>query len=273
MLGNEHEVKVDAGTNYFDFDLQGATLKVTLSPSPRRGPVDISVTPVAMSKPGKLGDSRRLVPAEPSTVVFSGLRHGKYAVQAREHAIPGQKGGRAAGATVLIEEGEPETEVELVLADGPGILRIVEPTGVPVADASVRAGEERLMQTGPGVFSLANVPPATIVLVTAPGFAPVLRLVANESPFDVVLTRGRPVRLQFAGGNPPIIRGSLTWQGTEAPVPLHLFAVTRTEDATGDFIVHNFPGVGAVVYIAGPFDPPERHQPVTPDANGVIRVK
>jgi hypothetical protein len=109
--------------------------------------------------------------------------------------------------------------------------------------------------------------------VTAAGFTPVLRLVPNESPFDVVLTRGKPVRLRFVGGSPPIAKGSLTWPGTDTPVPLHLFTVTRSSGGSGDFIVHDFPAVPGVIYIPGPFDPPDRYQPVTTDANGVVRVR
>ena len=273
MLGNEREVTLSAGANYSDFDLQGATLKVTLKQWPRSAPVDISVRPVSMSRPGKVGDNLRVLPTDPLPVVFSGLSSGKYAVQAREHSAPGQEGDRVAGATVTLEDAQPETEVELVLTNSRGIVRVVDQTGVPIADATVKAGEDRLMQTSRGVFSLANVAPATSVLVSAPGFAPVLRLVPNESPFDIVLTRGSQVRLHFAGGNPPIIRGILHWPGTDSPVPLHLFTVTRLPDATGDFIVHNFPAVPGVVYIPGPFDPPERHQRVRPDANGVIQIR
>lgn len=52
-----------------------------------------------------------------------------------------------------------------------------------------------------------------------------------------------------------------------------LFSVTQAPDATGDFIVHNFPAVPGVVYIAGPFDAPDQYQPVTTDSNGVIRSR
>ena len=273
MLGNEREVTLSVGTNYTDFDLQGGTVKVTLKQWARRGPVDILVTPVSMSKPGKVGDSLRVLPTDPLPVVFSGLNYGKYAVQAKEHSGPGQQGGGVAGATVTLEEAQPETEIELVFTDNRGIVRVVDEAGISVANATVKAGEDRLMQTTRGVFSLANVAPATSVLVSAPGFAPVRRLVPNESPFDIVLTHGSQVRLHFIGGSPSIIRGSLLWPGTDSLVPLHLFAVTRSPDATGDYIVHNFPAVPGVVYVAGPFDPAERYQPVTPDANGVIRIR
>ena len=102
MLGNEREVTLSAGANYSDFDLQGATLTVTLKQWARRAPVDISVTPVSMSRPGKVGDNLRVLPTDPLPVVFSGLSYGKYAVQAREHSAPGQEGGRLAGATVTL---------------------------------------------------------------------------------------------------------------------------------------------------------------------------
>jgi hypothetical protein len=275
MLGNEREVTLSVGANYSDFDLQGATLKVMLKQWTRRTPVDILVTPVFMSKPGKVGDTLRVPPTEPLPVVFNGLGYGKYAVQAREHSVPGQEGGRVAGASVILQEAQPETEIELALTAGGGILRVVDQGGVPVAGAIVKAGDERLMQTTDGVFSLGNVAPATLVLVSAPGFAPVLRLVPNEAPFDIVLTRGKQIRLRFMEGSPPVISGagSFLWSGTESPIPLTLFEVTRLPDATSDYIVHNFPGVAGVVYIAGPFDPPERYQPVTPDANGVIRIR
>jgi hypothetical protein len=231
-----------------------------------------------MVRPGKMGENRRVLPTDPLPVVFSGLGYGKYAVQAREHSASGQEGGRVAGATVILEDAQPETEIELALRHGRGILRVVDQAGVPVADATVTAGtvttgEERLMETTRGVFSLANVVPATSVLVSAPGFVPVRRLIPNESPFDVTVTRGKQVRLHFGGGNPSSITGSLLWPGADFPVPLHRFAVTRAPDATGDFIVHNFPAVAGVLYIAGPFDPPEQYQPVTPDARGVIRIR
>jgi hypothetical protein len=273
MLGNEREVTITPGANDVDFDLQGVTLKVTLEPRARRAPVDITVKPVNMSRPGKTGEGLRVRPTDPLPVVFSGLGYGKYAVQAREHSAPGEVGDRVAGATVTVEEAQPETEIELVLAHPRVILRVLDEAGVPAADATVTAGEERLMQTTRGVFSLGDVAPASSVVVAAPGFTPVIRLVPNESPFDVRLTRGKQVRLHFMGGNPPSLGGSLHWPGTESPVSLHRFAVTRSPDATGDFIVHNFPAVPGVVYIAGPFDPPEQYQPVTPDVNGVIRIR
>ena len=272
MLGNEREVTFSAGPSERDFDLHGATLKVTLNQWARRAPIDMSVRPVWMTSPGKSGDILRVLPADPLPVVFSGLSYGKYAVQARENPAPGQKGHRTAGAIVTVEDGQAETEIELTLTDSAGIVRVFDQTGAPVADATVKAGDDRLMRAAPGVFSLANVVPATSLLVSAPGFAPVLRLV-KESPFDIVLTRGKPVRLQFAGGNPPLIKGILVWPGTDAPVPLHLFAVTRAQDASGDYIVHNFPEVPGVLYIPGPFDPPERYQSVAPDANNIIRIK
>ena len=273
MLGNEREVTLSVGANHTDFDLEGGTLKVTFTHWARRGPVDLVVTPVSMSRPGKVGDSLRVLATDPVPVVLSGLSYAKYAVQAREHGADGQHGGGVAGATVTLEEAQPEAAIELVFSDKGGTVRVVDEAGVLLANATLKAGEERLMQTARGVFSLGSVSPATSVLASAPGFAPVLRVVPNESPFNIVLTRGRQVRLHFAAGSPPIIRGSLLWPGTDAQVPLHLFAVTRSADPTGDYIVHNFPAVPGVVYIAAPFDPPERYQPIAPDSNGVIRIK
>jgi hypothetical protein len=273
MLGNEREVTLSAGANDIDFDLQGATLKLQLKEWTRRAAVEISVKHVWMPKPGKVGNTLRVLPTDALPIVFHGLSYGRYAVQAREHVATDQAGNRAAGATVTLVEAQPETEVELVLTDTVGTVRVFDPVGVPVVDALVKAGEDRLIQTAPGMFSLGNVVPSTTVLVTAAGFTPVLRLVPNESPFDVVLTRGKPVRLRFVGGSPPIAKGSLTWPGTDTPVPLHLFTVTRSSGGSGDFIVHDFPAVPGVIYIPGPFDPPDRYQPVTTDANGVVRVR
>ena len=252
MLGNEQEVTLSAGANERDFDLQGATLKVTLNQWARRAPVDISVTPVVMSRPGKVGDNRQVHPTDPLPYRVQRSQLREDAVQARECPAPGQGAGRVGGATVALDDAQPETEVELMLTDISGIVRVLDQTGAPIADATVKAGQDRLLQTSPGVFSLANVAPATSVLASAPGFTPVLRVVSNESPFDIVLTRGRQVRLQFAGGNPPIAKGSFVWPATDAPVPLHLFAVTRSADGTGDFIVHDFPAVPGVILYRGP---------------------
>jgi hypothetical protein len=273
MLGNEREATLSPGANHVDWDLDGATLSVTLKGWERSAPVDVLLMPLLMSKPGKVGDNLRLSPTDTLPVVFSGIGYGRYAVQAREHSVPGAGRGRVAGATVTLEEAQPDTEIELVLTDSRGVIRVVDERGLLVTDATVKAGEDQLMQITSGVFSLVNVPPASSVLVLAPGFTPVRRLVPSESPYDVVLTRGIQVRLHFVEGNPPIIQGILVWPGTDSPLPLHLFKVTRSPDSTEDFIVHNFPSHASVVYIPGPFDPPERHQPVRPDRNGVIRIR
>lgn len=273
MLGNEREVTLSAGANSYDWDLHGGTLRVTVKGWARSVPIDIRVVPLLMSKPGKVGDVVRLLPTGTHPVVFSGLNFGRYAVQASEHQDPPAQRRRLAGATVTIEEGRPETEVELELTDSRGVVRIVDNGGGPVSDATVKVGEDDLAETAPGVFSLANVPPATYVRVDAAGYTPVLRLVPSESPFDVVLSRGIQVRLHFVGGNPPLIKGSLAWPGTDSPVPLQRLAVTRSADGTGDFIVHNFPADPTVVYIAGPFEPPELHQVVRPDAHGVVHIR
>lgn len=273
MLGNEREVTLEVGANHTEFHLEGVALNVTLRRWPRQAAVDVSVRPLEMSGPGMGGEPLRIRPTDDLPVVFSGLRPGKYAVQAREEPVPGQEWGRVAGATVTLEYSSAETEIELELTHGGGAIRVVDQAGVPIANARVKAGEEQLMETAPSVFSLGGIAPATPVVVSAPGFVPVIRLVPRESPFDIVLLRGSQVHLQFVAGNPPVIRGSLVWPGTDVMVPLHLFAVTRLPGEAGGFVVHNFPAVPGVVYVAGPFDPPESYQPVSPNASGVVWIR
>jgi hypothetical protein len=273
MLGNDREATVSAGANSLDWDLQGATLRVTLRGWTHRAPVDIQLMQRSMSKPGKVGDVIRLSPTGSLPAVFTGISYGRYAVQAKEVLPAGVGPAQVAGTTIDVDQ-SGEADVELELGDPPGIVRVFGDGNQLIGNATVRiaAGGNALNETEPGVFSLGDMAPSSLVLVSAPGFTPVCRLVPTQSPFDVFLVRGVRVRLLFIGGNVAVLAGILTWPGTDCAVPLDRFEVGRSSAAAADFIVRNFPADPNVVYIPGAFDPPERRVPITPDSNGVIRI-
>lgn len=273
MLGNEHQVAVAAGDNFVDWPLEGGTVRVFLKGWNRSTPVDIELTHLRMVRPGRTGENLRLLPSESLPVVFDGVGYGQYAIQAVEHEPNGSAVNRVAGSTLLLDAAHPDATVELELREPRVVLRVVDRTGNIVTNSGVFVRGKKIEASAPGVFALRDVAPGGFATIMAPGFTPVCRLIPNDS-MDIEVDPGRSLRLEFLGTPAvPVIRGMLSWPASDCPMPLDRFDVTRVIDAPNEFLIKNFPSDKGVVYIPGPFDAEHDYQPITPDQNGVIRVR
>ena len=82
--------------------------------------MNVYITPLVMTKPGKVSDGLRLSPADGLPVVFSGLSYGSYAVQARERVAPDAGRGRL----YIADPFDPPDRYVAVKPDVNGVIQV-----------------------------------------------------------------------------------------------------------------------------------------------------
>ena len=115
--------------------------------------------------------------------VFTGLEYGDYTVTGT--TASGLRSRNHARAELSAES--PSAQVELLMAPGEGVLRVVGGDGVPLAGARASAGQTPLRERGPGVFDLAGVPVGERLVAHAPDHVPACRVLDAESTSNLVV--------------------------------------------------------------------------------------
>jgi hypothetical protein len=118
----------------------------------------------------------------PEPAVFNGLDYGQYTVTATTAS-----GLRSRNeARVDLSSDAPSATVDLLMARGGGVLRVVGSDGAPLDDARASAGDSPLPQREPGLFDLAGVPAGERLVAHAPDHVPACRLMAGDTADPVV---------------------------------------------------------------------------------------
>ena len=104
-------------------------------------------------------------------------------------------------------------------ADGHIEGRVMDPAGDPVAGATVVVGDQTVTSGRAGQFTLKQVPPGKVQLVTVFGAARTLRDVAvhdgRVTHVDITLDAKRPAEVITTSGSTPGIQNALS-RGTTA---------------------------------------------------------
>ena len=278
FLGTERDVVLHAGDNVVEWSVRGGAVRVNLLGWDHVTPVTLILRHLQMTKPGLVGDGVRLTASDTVPVVLRGIAYGDYAVQARQHDPTGTIPDRIAGATITLDGRRDEVPVTLELKERRAIVRVVDTNHNPIEDASVGVNGEQLVRSdAPGVFVADDIAPGVRVMVRAPGFTPLCRMIPDDRAVtEIVVDRGAVVQIDYsegAGLSEP--SGFLAWSGSDCKVLLSLFefrSLSSSSDSTASFLITNFPNGSGMAFVPGSFDGPDKYQPIQQSRDGVVRV-
>ena len=161
------------GDQQEDIELGPGTIEVWIRAEPGTrldGAVDLAL----FEAQGRRLSGRFEVGEDPA--IFKGLDYGQYTVT----------GTTASGlrsrneARVDLSADAPSGRVDLFMARGGGLLRVVGADGVPLDGARASAGDAPLPEREPGLFDLAGVPAGERLVAHAPDHVPVCRLMSGD---------------------------------------------------------------------------------------------
>ncbi|MFI5076635.1 MAG: hypothetical protein ACHQRO_04790 [Vicinamibacteria bacterium] len=217
--GQGHHLAVRAGRNLHDWPIPPGTLSIDLGGWDRASEVSLLVRRQGAVQHGIVAHGVKIPPTQPLPLIIPGVPPGTYDVFARQARTPPMTSDTA---VAQISADSPEARLMLTLTGQYVRLRVVDEQQQPVRGAQVLTPDERLVEIGPGLFSLENGRRGGPMHIRAPGLVPVCRwapLTGATKDLTVVLDAGRPVLLRVLGvgaiSEPPI---TFIWDGVDCPV-------------------------------------------------------
>ena len=139
------------GKNTYDWNLTGGTITVLITGWDRRTPLRLSIIGTGMQ-------SMSTYDGATFPIRLVGLPPGGYTVSASIMGIAAARESK----TVTIDATNTEVTVSLEMVANTNVLRVKDDTGAPVAGLTISGLPiGRLVETSPGTYSLADVPPGT----------------------------------------------------------------------------------------------------------------